>query len=122
MKEKKILIVEDEHIFAEDIKLSLKDIGFDDCIIEGSAEKALEVIRKQKPSLILIDIKLMGKMDGIELAEHIKKTKKIPVIYITAYADEKTYDEAMATKPIAYFTKPLSETELLEVITKTLLE
>ena len=122
MKKKKILIVEDEQIIAEDIKCSLKDIGFEDCIIEDSAEQALEVIKKQKPDLIIIDIKLTGKMDGVELAEHIKKIGKIPVIYIAAYTDGKIYDKAIATKPVAYFVKPLSEKELVKVITKTLLE
>ena len=116
----RILIVEDEQIIAEDLKETLKNIGFEDCLIENSAEQALEIIKKQKPDLIIIDIKLTGEMDGIELAENINKIEDIPVIYFTAYSDEKVIEKAMATKPVAYLIKPVVEKELLDIINSVL--
>ena len=116
----RILIVEDEQIIAEDLKETLKDIGFENCLIENSAEQALEIVKKQKPDLIIIDIKLTGKMDGIELAKKINKIEDIPVIYFTAYSEEKVIKKAMGTKPVAYLIKPVIVKELLDIINSAL--
>ena len=116
----RILIVEDEQIIAEDLKETLKNIGFEDCQIENSAEQALEIIKKQKPDLIIIDIKLTDEMDGIELVKSINKIEDIPVIYFTAYADKKVIQKAMETKPVAYLIKPVIEKELLDTINSAL--
>ena len=70
--------------------------------------------------MIIIDIKLTGEMDGIELAKNINKIENIPVIYFTAYSDEQVIQKAMATKPIAYLIKPVTEKELLDTINSAL--
>ena len=120
MSGKKILIVEDEQIFAHDIKDVIEEKGYEVCSIATSGDEALEDIEKYKPDMLLIDIKLTGKMDGIELSEKINKTNPIPIIYITAYSDKKTIDIAMQTKPIAYLIKPILEKEFQKVMVQLL--
>ncbi|MBN1327527.1 MAG: response regulator [Candidatus Cloacimonetes bacterium] len=120
MSRKKILIVEDEQIFAHDIKDVIEEKGYEVCSIATSGDEALEDIEKYKPDMLLIDIKLTGKMDGIQLSEKINNVHPIPIIYITAYSDKKTIDEAMQTKPIAYLIKPILERELVRIITDNL--
>jgi len=90
----KILVVEDERITAEDIKSGLECAGYNVPALVSSGEDAIEKAGKLKPDLVLMDIKLKGKMDGIEAAEQIKYLYNIPVIYLTAYSDEYTVQRA----------------------------
>ncbi len=97
-----ILIVEDEAIIAEDIASKLEKIGYTVIGIVASGEDAIAITKKQQPHLILMDIMLQGKMDGIEAVEHIQTQFNIPVIYLTAYADDDTLNRAKVTKPFGY--------------------
>jgi len=124
----KILVVEDERITAEDIKSGLECAGYNVPALVSSGEDAIEKAGKLKPDLVLMDIKLKGKMDGIEAAEQIKYLYNIPVIYLTAYSDEYTVQRAKITEPSGYIIKeetgllrkPFEESELHTAIEITL--
>ncbi|BFN37403.1 response regulator [Fidelibacter multiformis] len=113
---KKIVIVEDERIIADDLQLTLKSWGYDEVITVTAAEDLLEHLDEIKPDLILMDIMLRGKMNGIEAVHIINKKKPIPVIYITAYANKATIDKATETNPLGYLIKPFEEYRLKEII------
>ncbi|MBN1524196.1 MAG: response regulator [Spirochaetales bacterium] len=107
-----ILIVEDEKIVATDIKYMLKKIDMTSADIAQTATDAFAKIQEKKPDIILMDINLSGEIDGVQAAEIILKDYKIPVMYLTAYADEKTVERAKHTEPIGYLLKPFNEIEL----------
>ena len=90
----KILVVEDERITAEDIKSGLENAGYKVPALVSTGEDAIDKAGKLRPDLVLMDIKLKGKMDGIEAAGQIKLRYNIPVIYLTAYSDEYTVKRA----------------------------
>jgi len=114
MAEKKshIFIVEDEAIIFLDLRRSLQRMGYQVDRSVSSGEQALEILEKQKFDLVLMDIQLSGKMTGIETARIIKTKYNIPVVYLTAYADEKTLKNAAETQPYGYLYKPFEEREL----------
>jgi two-component system NtrC family sensor kinase len=109
--EKKVLVVEDERIIAINICTTLKQFGyFTEYVSDGVS--ALAKIEKIDFDLVLMDIMLGGEIDGIEVARSIKKSKDIPVIYLTAYSDESTLDRAKATEPFGYLIKPFNSRDL----------
>ncbi len=112
MKSTRILVVEDEQIVAEDLKMTLEGLGYIVAGIASSGEKAIELAGTEKPDLILMDIMLAGKMDGIEAAEKIQARMNVPLIYLTAYSDDATLERAKRTKPYSYLIKPFEEREL----------
>ncbi len=112
MNKLRLLVVEDEGIVADDLKMRLEDLGYDRIEIVHSGKEALEAVRETKPDLVLMDIRLQGEMDGIETAEKIHELIDVPVLYVTAYSDEKTLARAKVTEPFAYIIKPFSEREL----------
>jgi PAS domain S-box-containing protein len=101
-----ILIVEDETIIAIDIETRLTALGYNVTGSAKSGEEVLSILEKSRPTLILMDINLGGKMDGIQAASIIKEKYDIPVIYLTAYADENTLSRAKLTQPYGYIIKP----------------
>ncbi|MBN1348215.1 response regulator [candidate division KSB1 bacterium] len=116
MRKVRILIVEDERLTAEDIKTSLEALGYSVPALISSGSKAIKMVKKYKPDLVLMDIVLRGKMNGIEAADQIKYRFNIPVVYLTAYADETTLARAKVTEPFGYIIKPFEERELHSVI------
>jgi len=112
MSTKKILIVEDESIIAEDISDSLISLGYQITDIVYSGEEAIESAAVFRPDLVLMDVNLQGEIDGITAAEEIRSRFQIPVVYLTAYADEKTLRRVNATKPFGYIVKPFEEKNL----------
>lgn len=109
---KTILVVEDEGIVAKDLQSRLKKIGYHVPVIVSSGEEAILKIAEVQPDLVLMDIQLKGKIDGIEAAEHIYFQYNIPIIYLTAYADDRTLERARLTDPFGYLLKPFKEKEL----------
>jgi len=107
-----ILIVEDESIVAKDIQQSLKKIGYSVVGTCSSGEDAVKVAEELRPDLILMDIMLKGEMNGIEAASQIREKFNIPVIYLTAYADENTLNKAKVSEPYGYIIKPFKEIDL----------
>lgn len=116
MVKAKILIVEDEPIVALDIKSALIKLGFEVTGIATSYEEILISIKSNEPEIILMDINLGNGLDGIEIVQKIKKINDIPVIYLTAFSDEKTMQRAFHTDPIGYIIKPFKREELKSTI------
>ncbi|BDZ68426.1 GGDEF domain-containing response regulator [Methanobacterium ferruginis] len=112
MSEVKILIVEDESIVAMDIKHRAEGLGYLVTAITPSGEEALEHVAENTPDLVLMDIVLKGEMDGIEAAQKIRDAYDIPVVYLTAYSDERTLKRAKITEPFGYIIKPFEDREL----------
>ncbi len=113
---KRILVVEDEVIIAEDLKLILKRLGYPDVSIVRSAYKAMEIIKKEKTDLVLIDIKLEEEMTGIELSEKVNEEYNIPFIFVTAFSEKEIVESAMKKRPVAYLLKPIQDNELANYI------
>lgn len=116
MEKPSIFIVEDERIVAEDIGETLKKLGYLISGIAVSGETAIEKIRDTLPDLVLMDIHLAGDMDGIEAAGQIHILFDIPVIYLTAYADNELLERAKLTEPYGYVLKPFNDREIRSVI------
>ena len=116
MTKAQILIVEDERIVAKDIEYSLKTLGYKVTGIASSGEKAIQKAKDARPDLVLMDIRLKGTMDGIEAAHRLREEHSIPVVYLTAYADEGTLERAKVTGPFGYILKPFNEKELCSTI------
>ncbi len=112
MAKVKILIVEDETLVAKDIQSILKNIGYHVTAMVNSAEKAIREVEENRPDLILMDIMLKGQMTGIDAAKEIKERFSIPVVFLTAYADENIRNKAKITEPYGYIIKPYKEKEL----------
>jgi len=112
MAEIRIMIVEDEKIVAKDIQRMLERIGYVVPAAVSSGTEAIQKAEEAQPDLVLMDIMLKGDMDGVETAEHIRSRFQIPVIYITAYADDRTLNRAKVTEPYGYILKPFHEKEL----------
>lgn len=107
MEKTKILIVEDEWITASDIKDSLEKLGYDIVKIVATGEEAVQFVKEYRPDLVLMDIVLHGKMDGIEAAGKIQSDFNVPVMYLTAYSDNETLKRAKITDPFGYIIKPI---------------
>jgi PAS domain S-box-containing protein len=112
MPDTKLLVVEDESIVAMDIKHRAEGLGYSVMSIASSGEEAIEKTKKYKPDLVLMDIVLKGKMDGVEAAQVIREECDIPIVYLTAYSDEKTLGRAKLTGPFGYIIKPFEDREL----------
>jgi len=112
MLNKKILVVEDEVIIAMEIADRLKSMGYDVLRIVANGQMAIESVLKEKPDLILMDIMIQGDIDGIETATKIHEFSDVPVIYLTANADESTLERAKVSDAFGYLIKPFEEKEL----------
>ncbi len=108
----RILIVEDEKIVALDLKGSLKILGYEVVGTACSGPEAIAKALETRPDLVLMDIILKGEMDGIQASEAIRSQMNIPVIFLTACADDKTLERAKVTEPFGYLLKPFEEREL----------
>jgi CheY-like chemotaxis protein len=116
MKKKSILIVEDEHEMAYVISRTVERLGFVVAGCEETGEKAVSAAGELRPDLVLMDINLAGKMDGIEAAGRINRMFQIPIVYVTALTDEKTLQRVARGAPSGYIVKPFRDDELRTVI------
>ena len=112
----RILVVEDEGIIALDIQSRLQRLGYDVPEIAVSGEVAVEMSRKLQPDLILMDITLGGRIDGVEAAIIIKESLNVPIVFLSANADDVTFERAKSIAPHGYVLKPFEERELHIVI------
>ena len=112
MSKTRILVVEDEVIVAQDLKATLEKLGYAVPGVVSTGEDAIDKAGRLRPDLVLMDIVLKGDMDGIQTARHIRKGLEIPVVYLTAYADDATLERAKITEPFGYLIKPFEEREL----------
>jgi len=112
MQKVKVLVVEDENIVAMDIQNSLKRLGYNVPTMAASGEEAINKAEEIRPDIILMDIRLKGRVDGIEAAKQIHDQYDIPLVYLTAYADDKTVNRAKKTESHGYILKPFGDREL----------
>ncbi|MEN9231272.1 MAG: response regulator [Thermostichus sp. DG02_5_bins_236] len=111
-----ILVVEDEKIIAKDIATVLKKFGYTVPAIASSGEEAVRRLEESPVDLVLMDIVLKGDIDGIEAAKRITERFNIPVVHLTAYADDDTLSRVKETQPFGYIIKPFKERELYTTI------
>ena len=116
MANTQILLVEDDGLVARDIQNTLKRLGYDVSAVVAYGEEAIKKAEETRPDLVLMDIGLRGELDGTEAAVHICDKLEIPVVYITAYGDDKTLERAKKTQPLGILVKPCGEEELQEGI------
>ncbi len=112
MHKVRILVVENERIVSIDIQSRLKSLGYEVVGAAVSGEEAIEKAALHRPDLVLMDIMLDGKLDGIAAAETIRRRLNIAVIFLTAHADANTLQRAKVTEPFGYILKPFEEREL----------
>ncbi|RMF05451.1 MAG: GAF domain-containing protein [Chloroflexi bacterium] len=116
MPRAKILIVEDELIVANNLKINLEQIDYHVPAIAASGVQAVEKTLEHWPDLILMDIKLRGSMDGIEAARQIREQVDVPIIFMTAYTDDATFQRAKQTEPAGYVLKPFEMRDMHSTI------
>lgn len=117
MTKPRILIVEDELIAAESLSLDLQKLGYEVVEIVTTGEKAIAQANAHRPDLILMDIMLRGKMDGITAAHQIYHQLKIPIVYLSAYADVQTLQRAKSTPAYGYLVKPYKVADIITTLT-----
>jgi signal transduction histidine kinase/DNA-binding response OmpR family regulator len=117
MSNERILIVEDEISVARDLQMNLEEMGFTVSSMVSSGDQAIQKIEDEdRPDLVLMDISLQGKKDGIETARIINTRFDLPVIYLTSYVEESVLEKAKSTNPYGYLTKPFKKDELQKVL------
>jgi len=116
MNNENILIVEDEKIIALDLQRRLERFGYSVVGMASDGQEAIGLAKERHPDIVLMDIMLAGAMDGIEAAKQIRAQFGIPIIFLTAYTDEKTLERAKEVEPFGYILKPFKERELYTTI------
>src|SRR3984893_13184454 len=116
MRSARILIVEDNRVVARDIEGQLMRIGHSVVGMTGRGEDALQLALSTRPELVLMDIRLEGTVDGVDAAEQIRRHCHVPVVFLTAYADDETVRRASLTEPFGYLIKPFEDLQLRTVI------
>jgi signal transduction histidine kinase/DNA-binding response OmpR family regulator len=122
MSTTRILIVEDESVIAKDIEVTLEHMGYEVAGHEVAGEDAQRAVERDAPDVVLMDIALQGPMDGVEAARRIHAAHNIPVVYLTAYADEAILERVRQTAPFGYIIKPFKAKELRLAIEMALLK
>jgi len=110
------MVVEDEWVVADQLCRELKDLGYTVCSTASTGYEALSKVEADRPDLILMDIVLKGRMDGIEAAERITSQFNIPVLYLTAHTNQEYIERAKQTNPFGYLVKPYNQKELYATI------
>jgi DNA-binding LytR/AlgR family response regulator len=108
----RIFAVEDDLIQQENLQITLEELGYELVGLEERAEQVLPKLEKSDADLVLLDIQLAGKQDGIQLADRINKSGNYPIIFMTAFQDQQTYERARKTQPHAYLIKPVNNFSL----------
>lgn len=116
----KILVVEDEMIIGAKISMQLTSLGYEVTGILPRGEEAVIHVEENRPDIVLLDINLKGKLNGIETALQIQKLADIPIIYLTANSDEATFNRARASRPYAFISKPYKQLDLQRAIELTI--
>ncbi len=108
----KILVVEDEPNVAQVMRIRLESYGFKVCDIVSSGRDAIRVAETLAPDIVIMDIKIRGRMDGIETARRIRLLIEVPIIYLTSHSDEDVLKRAQTTEPFGYIVKPYDGKQL----------
>ncbi len=110
------LIVEDEILIAEELRERLSRLGFSVIAAVDSAEEGIAIATRERPDLVLMDIRLSGEKDGVQAVKEIRQQVDVPIVYLTAYSDRLTLDRAKGTEHDAYILKPFHRRELQSTI------
>ena len=116
MEKALVLIVEDEMLIAKSIEAMVGDHGMEVIGICKSGEEAITFAGQRTPDIVIMDIRLQGKLDGIKTAKELQLNERIPIIYLSDYTDKGTVRRAMETRPANYLSKPFTEPDLLRAI------
>jgi signal transduction histidine kinase len=111
-----ILIVEDERIVAKDIQQTLVGLGYDAYAIAATADEAMAHAAARRPDVVLMDVRIQGPIDGVEAARQMRDRFDVPVVYVTANADDATIARANEAEPYGYLVKPIQASELRSAI------
>ncbi len=114
--EPRALIVEDEILIAEELKERLSRLGFSVIAAVDSADEGIAIATRERPDLVLMDIRLKGKKDGVQAAKEIRQQVDVPIVYLTAHSDQLTVDRAKATEHDGFILKPFQRRELQSTI------
>ncbi|HHG86029.1 MAG TPA: response regulator transcription factor [Bacteroidetes bacterium] len=112
MSKPRIFILEDEALIADHIAICLEDLGYEIAGIADNGEEALNAIEKQNPDLCLIDINLHGDLDGIDVAQEIRRRFSVPFVFVTSSADRRTLARVQRTEPAGFIVKPYTSEDL----------
>jgi two-component system, LytTR family, response regulator LytT len=116
MKEERILIVEDDINISENIHEILELLGYVNIDIANSANQAIKIVKKNRPDLVFMDIKLKGDKDGIELGEIIKQMIEVPLVYVTSYSDPTIIERAKRVNPAGFIVKPFNTNDIHAIV------
>lgn len=119
MKELHILIAEDELSYAIELEMMLREQGFERLYVRDNFEAACQVLENVPIGLALLDINIQGRNRGLDLGKRTLE-KRIPTIFISAFTDEKIFEQAQATQPMAYLNKPFNALTLRSLMKKLL--
>ena len=110
------LIVEDETLIAEELRQRLSYLGFSVIATVGSADEGIAIATRERPDLVLMDIRLKGEKDGVQAAQEIREKVDVPIVYLTAYSDLLTSDRTKASEHDGFILKPFRGRELQSTI------
>jgi DNA-binding LytR/AlgR family response regulator len=116
MKEERILVVEDDVSIAENIQEILELLGFVHIDIANSANQCVKTIKKNRPNLVFLDIKLKGDKDGIELGEIIHQMFDVPIVFVTSYSDPSIIERAKRINPAGFIVKPFNTNDIHAIV------
>jgi PAS domain S-box-containing protein len=116
----RVLIVEDEAVVAMDLEERLRGMGLEVQGTVSSGERAVAVVLESTPSLVLMDIHLRGELDGVSAAERIRAVRDVPIVFVTAHADDRTVARVRAVEPYGFLLKPFDERMLYVTVTMAL--
>src|SRR5262245_43126483 len=112
----RVMIVEDERIVARDMQQQLRSLGYEVCASAASSDEAVRLAEQHRPHVVLMDVRIHGPLDGVATAEIVRERLGVPVIFITAHADDVTLSRAKLTGPHGYLLKPIKPGELKTTI------
>lgn len=110
------LIVEDEILIAEELRERLSRLGFSVIASVASADEGIAIATRERPDLVLMDIRLKGEKDGVQAAREIRNQVDVPIVYLTAYSDQLTVDRAKTSEHDGFILKPFRGRELQATI------
>jgi PAS domain S-box-containing protein len=122
MARARIMVVEDEGVVAMQIADTLKGLGYEVPLIATSGEEAVSKLLETEPDLVLMDIHLRGGVNGIEAAHRIRQRLDVPIVYLTAFSDAETLEQAQLTEPYGYVLKPFEEKSLHAILQMSLMK
>ena len=116
----KILVVDDDPVTAMDLESNLRSLGYDVTGMAGTAEQAMDILQRELPDLVLMDIQLSGNFEGIRAASEIRRKCQVPVIFVSGYMSQDLLNRAKASSVLGYLTKPVRTQDLHAAITLAL--